>query len=193
MAFMACASIARAIDLDVSPVDVRDALTLAGGPKADRAAFHKPYVVATPAPTVESIEIITEFRRLVKIAEERIADGDPFFVQNMIAVQEAMAPFRKRVSIIAHLQFHPLNTYAVGPPVDVSLLDVFAELPRDDLKMETLFGLASGKPGQPLPVVGARAEAIFDATIVGQRYRTVLVRLEGKDVARVTVDFGRLE
>jgi hypothetical protein len=149
-------------------------------------------VFATSAPLVESIEIITEFRRLVKIAEARIADGDRFFSRNTLAAQEAIRPFHHHVSIVARVRFHPQNTYVVGPPVDVELLDRFEPVPRLELQSQTEFGFATGKPKPQLPVVGVVTESVFDTDVVGQNYRTVVVRVEAKDVARLTIDFGRL-
>jgi hypothetical protein len=149
--------------------------------------------LATSAPIVESIEIITEFRRAVKIAEARIADGDRFFARNTLAVQEAVRPFQHHVSVVARVRFHPQNTYAVGPPVDVVLLDRFEPVPRLDLQSHTEFGFASGKPKAQLPVVGVDTEAVFDAAVLGQNYRTIVVRIENKDVVRLTLDFGRLQ
>jgi hypothetical protein len=169
------------------------ALSLARGPEPARAAFHKPYVLSAGNPIIESIEIITEFRRLVRIAETQIANGNPFFAQNLLTAQEALRPFRQRLSIVAHLRFHPQNTYVVGPPIDVTLLDKFTPLPRLDLQTATQFALDSGPPGQRVPVTGAMAEAVYDAKVVGQDYRTIVVRVDDKDVARVTVDFGRME
>jgi hypothetical protein len=43
------------------------------------------------------------------------------------------------------------------------------------------------------PIMGATIEGIFDAASVGQTARPVIVSLAGQDVARVTVDFAKLE
>ncbi len=185
-------STAGAIELDVDAAKIDAALEIARKPEAERAAFHKPYVLATSAPIVESIEIITEFRRLVKIAEARIADGDRFFARNTLAAQEAIRPFRHHVSVVARVRFHPQNNYVVGPPVDVVVLDRFEPVPRLELQSQTEFGFASGKPKPQLPVVGVTTESVFDTDVVGQNYRTIVVRVEARDVARLIVDFGRL-
>jgi hypothetical protein len=192
LAFVGLISTVAAIELDVDAAKIDAALEIARSPEAERAAFHKPYVFATSAPIVESIEIITEFRRLVKIAETRIADGDRFFARNTLAAQEAIRPFQHHVSVVARVRFHPQNNYVVGPPVDVVLLDRFEPVPRLDLQSQTEFGFASGKPKPQLPVVGVITESVFDTAVVGQNYRTVVVRVEAKDMARLTIDFGRL-
>jgi hypothetical protein len=192
LAFVGLISTVAAIELDVDAAKIDAALEIARSPETERAAFHKPYVFATSAPIVESIEIITEFRRLVKIAEARIADGDRFFARNTLAAQEAIRPFQHHVSVLARVRFHPQNNYVVGPPVDVVLLDRFEPVPRLDLQSQTEFGFASGKPKPQLPVVGVITESVFDTAVVGQNYRTVVVRVEAKDMARLTIDFGRL-
>lgn len=183
---------AGAIELDVDAVKMQAALNIARGPEPARAAFHRPYLLAASDPIVENIEIITEYRRLVKIAETQIANGNLFFTQNLLTARDAIGPFRQRLSVVAHLRFHPQNAYVTGPQVDVVLLDQLVPLPRLDLQTATQYALDAG-PGQRVPVTGAVAEAVYDAKVVGQDYRTIVVRIDGKDVARVTIDFGRLE
>ena len=191
---LACVvSTSSAIDLDVTDSRIDAALAIARGSQADRTAFHAHYVFTTSSPVVESIEIITEFRRLVKIAETRLAEGDPFFARNTRAARDVIRPFHQRLSIVARVRFHPQNLYVVSPPIDVALLDQSAPVPRLEIQNHTLFGLASGKSEQQLPVFGATSEAVFDSTAVGQSYRTIVVRIEDKDVVRHTIDFGRLE
>jgi hypothetical protein len=81
----------------------------------------------------------------------------------------------------------------VAPPVDVSLNGPTGEVPRVDLRSHTLFAVPSGTPGERLPVVGDAAEAVFDAAAIGQTARSATVRLDGRELARVTIDFSRLE
>ena len=190
-AIFVCAT--GAIELDVSAVKMQAALNIARSPEPARVAFHKPYILTASDPTIENIEIITEYRRLVKIAETQIASGNLFFTQNLLTAGEAIGPFRQRVSIVAHLRFHPQNAYVTGPQVDVVLLDQLVPLPRLDLQTATQYALDAGPPGQRVPVTGAVAEAVYDAKVVGQDYRTIVVRIDAKDVARITIDFGRLE
>ncbi len=184
---------ATAVELDLPPAKIQSAMAVARGPESTRAAFHRPYFISGNTPVVDNIEIVTEYRRIVKICEAKIADGMPLFAHNLVSVQEAIRSFRNRVSIVAHLRFHPQNAYVVAPPVDVMLLDQMTPLPRLDWLSDTQFGFGSGKRDERMPVFGATGEAVYDASIVGQKYRTVVVRVDDKDVARLTVDFGRLE
>ena len=96
------------------------------------------------------------------------------------------------MSVIARLRFHSLNAFVTAPPVDIRVLGASREVPPLDARSETVFGLSGGDPTAPLPVFGAEAEAVFDATVIGQRSYTVVVRMQGKDVAVQPIDFGRL-
>ncbi len=67
----------------------------------------------TPSGIVDSIEVITEFRRAVLIVRERAMQGEYSFTTHDLAA--AMTPFRGLVTFIADVRLHPLNTFA-GPP-----------------------------------------------------------------------------
>jgi hypothetical protein len=190
--FLAAATSA-AIDLDISPADIETALKVARAPEATRAAFHARYVFASNHPTVERIEVVTERRRVVLLAESRIAGGDHLFAHGTRAASEALRPWRGRVSVIARLRFHPQNTYVMAPPIDLSVRDNTGDVPRVDLRIETMLALSSGVSGERLPVVGAVAEAMFAAGAIGQATRTAVVRMDGVELARLAIDFSRIE
>jgi hypothetical protein len=187
------ASTLSAMDLALTPSQIEAALKIARGPESGRAAFHKAYIFRGNDPTVESIEVVTEFRRVVQIAEARIAAGDHLFAQGTRAAQDAIRPWRGHVSVIARLHLPPQNPYIVAPPIDVSLNGPTGGMPRLDLHSQTLFALPSGAPGEPLPVVGEVAEAVFDSAVIRQTSRSAIVRVDGRELARVTIDFSRLE
>jgi hypothetical protein len=42
-------------------------------------------------------------------------------------------------------------------------------------------------------VVGARGEAIFDAVSLARASRTIVVRLGDREIARVAIDFSRID
>jgi hypothetical protein len=103
----ATATVARQAD------EARDALNL--GRTHDQAlydAFNAGYHL-TPSGVVDSVEVITEFRRAVLIVREHAMRGEYSFTANDLAA--ALAPYRGLVTFIAHVRLHPLNTYA-GPP-----------------------------------------------------------------------------
>src|SRR5262245_40183762 len=65
-----------AIIESLTDADISRALSLANGPAASRAAFHKPYIVTLDDPTIEQVDVITEFRRFVLAAEEQLEAGN---------------------------------------------------------------------------------------------------------------------
>jgi hypothetical protein len=193
LALAGCVATAGAIALDVDPVRIESALKIARGTEAERVAFHRPYIFVTAAGALDMIEAVTEVRRLVQIAEARIAVGDQTFASGTLSAQEALRPWRRRLAIVARLRFPPQNAYVMAPPVDVTLHRAAGEVPRLDLRSESRFALGTGAPNERLPVVGGVTEAIFDAALVGQGSATVVVRLEGRELGRTTIDFGRLD
>jgi hypothetical protein len=96
---------------------LRDALNL--GRTHDQAlydAFTAGYRL-TPSGSVDSIEVITEFRRAVMIVREHAMQGEYSFTANDLA--SALEPYRGRVTFIAQVRLHPLNTYAKPPHYDL--------------------------------------------------------------------------
>lgn len=182
---------ATAVDLDVSRGDMERVLKIARGPEVERTLFHAPYVYAIND-IVERIEVVTELRRLMQIAETRMAGGDPLFAHGTLRAEEELRPWRRRIAVTARLGFHPQNAYVMAPPIEIRLRGASGEVPRLDMRSESLLALSTGVPDERLPVVGATAEALFDATIVGQRSYNAIVRMEDKEVATVTIDFARL-
>src|SRR5204863_1182557 len=86
---------------------LEQALSIGRAPEAERARFHRSYVVAINDPTVEQIEIQTEFRRAVLFAEDRIRWGDHLF--GVRQAEAALASWHGKLTIVARLRFHPMN------------------------------------------------------------------------------------
>jgi len=103
----------------VSPTnqDIERALKLGRSAEALRARFHARYVLPVQDPIVREIEVITEFRRFVLKTEERARLGDRMFAESVRQAQEALRPSRGRLSVVAHFQFGPLNTYTAVPAI----------------------------------------------------------------------------
>ena len=180
-----------AIDLDVTPADIERALAIARSTDVERARFHAPYIVEMNTSAIERIEAITELRRVVLLAEDRIRKGDRGFSYSVSQAQYAASPWKRRVAIVARMRFHPQNNYVGVPNVDLSLEGANG-VPIGVLK-EPILSLPSGVAGERLPVLGAVVEGVFDATTVGQTTREVVVRLEKKEVARRRIDLGRID
>jgi hypothetical protein len=192
MAFVMSGTATRAIDLDVTTFEIESALEVARGAPPARAAFHKPYIFAGDSPIVEKIEVVTERRRIVLVAEDHIAQGDHMFARGVRPTAEALRPHRRRVSVVATVRFANRNLI-MAPGVDVVLRSSSADVPRLDLQTRPIYLLGSGAGNEPATVIGAVADAIYDAAPLAEASRLAIVRIEGKEVGGVTIDFSRLD
>ena len=192
--FVAFAVIARPADaliVSLDRGDVRRALDLAQWPHTDqdRTRFHARYIArVSSAPvnqtSVDTIETITEFRRMVLIAEEHARMNDTFARGGRIQeAEQALQRYRGRVSVVARLKFGPLVTGV--PPVDVGFADPSAPRPLD-VRRAPIYALDG-------TLVGADIEAIFSSVSIGQTTHTVTVRLHDVELARAAIDFGNLD
>src|SRR5437879_1054039 len=103
----------------IRDADVERALRIGHGSDPDRARFHQPYILAVGDATVEQIEIVTEFRRVVLYAEDRIRQGDHMFGPRQ--VETALRQWRGRLSSVARVRLHPMNTYVMVPEFTIAL------------------------------------------------------------------------
>ena len=170
---------------------LEQALSIGRASEAERARFHRSYVVAINDPTVEQIEIQTEFRRAVLFAEDRIRWGDHLF--GVRQAEAALASWHGKLTIVARLRFHPMNTFIAAPAYEIAVSE--PSLPPLDTRRTSLYAqfATRQKAGTPIPLTGALVEVDFDAQAVGQRVRPVRVVLEGKEVTRSLVDFARMQ
>ncbi len=97
----------------------------------DRRAFHDAYL-RTPGDAVRRISLVSEYRRVVLLVEEKMRLLDRNY--GVRQMTEALTPWRGLLEVIVELQFHPQNTYVGVPLIDVLLV------PLDDA-------------GRPLPLV----------------------------------------
>jgi len=194
VALLALATQARALNLHITSADMQRALTLARWPTADaeRSRFHGRYVFAVNSPTVEyfavqKLEVITEFRRLEMIAEEHARLNDTFGRGGLHEVEEALRPWRGRLSIIVSLVFDPTR-YITGVPA----VDLMLEGPTLLAPLDTTRRGVYGSGDHPV-LVGGMIESTFDADAVGQDVRQLFIHRGGKPIARPPIDFSRLE
>jgi hypothetical protein len=173
----------------MTQAEVDRALSIGRAFERERVRFHKPYIVAMSDPTIEQIEVLTEFRRVVLFAEERIRNGDHMF--GVRDAEAAVASWHGKMTIVARLRFHPMNTFLASPPYTIVVGDPPIEMLA--IRRTSLYAVAGQKPGTQAALTGAIVEADFDAAAVSQNVRPVGVALEGKEVARTVVDFARLE
>jgi hypothetical protein len=105
--------------LTAAPVQdsLRDALNL--GHTRDQAlfdAFNRGYAL-TPSGTIDSAEVITEFRRAVLIVREHEALGD--YIQDTRNLTNALAPYAGIVTFVVQARLNPLNTYTTPPSYEL--------------------------------------------------------------------------
>jgi hypothetical protein len=176
-----------ALEVEMSAPAIERALRLARFPAsdADRARFHSRYRFVASGQTangarLESIEIITEFRRTELIAEEHARINDLFGRSSLTEVRRELAPWRGRVYVAGRIT---LSGNAIGvPPIKVAL-----------------DGLPSVGPAETQniysenAIVGAVVAVPFDAISVGQSTRTVTVMTEQSLLGQARIDFRVLD
>ena len=189
----------RAIVLSLTRVDMERAAALARWPHsdADRTQFHKRYIFAVNEPptgpwAVDTVEIITEFRRIELMAEDHVRLADSWGRGGVRDIEEAIRPWRGRVSVVAHLALRAKTPY-VGPvpPVTIALGGPGAVDPID-IRRTNLYASCGDQYGG-CALIGGLVEAVLDAPGVGQATRLVTVGWTGQEPVHVTIDFAALD
>jgi len=187
---------AVALVLSMRGADIERAQAVARAREPERQQFHRRYVIDLTGPAVTQIEVTTEFRRLVLIAEEHVLRGDSMFTRSSRAAEQALAPTRGIVTITAQVRFNPLNAFVEAPPYAIAVGDP-ATNQFDALVTEVLPRYSApfkGRDKKPLSsLIGATLEATVEAPRLGQSTRTIAVTLDGTTVAETTFDFARLD
>lgn len=181
----------RAIDLDVTPEDIDRALAIARGTESERQRFHAPYIKRVDQPVIETVEIVSEFRRVVLLAEERARKGDRLFGYSVASAQQAVGPWVKRLAVKLRVRFHPQNTYVDVPPVEISLTGNAAA--QIGVVKEPVLAFPSSEPGARVPILGAVVEGVFDAVLVGNGIREFVVAVNGSEAGRFSFDLAALQ
>lgn len=202
----------RAIDLNLDREAIDQAIVFGRqATRSERQAFHDGYL-RTPATDVRRVSVVTEYRRVVLLMEEkrRILDRN-YGVRQMT---EALGPWRGLVEVIVELQFHPQNTYVRVPAVDVLLVPLDAPgepmpLVADDTDRQPRFGLfweptpvdapwwPFPPPNTPIlggaePLTGGWVHARFAARSLTRGRYEVAVKNGGESLGRVQFDFGAI-
>jgi hypothetical protein len=129
---LAAGTPARAVDahLDADTID-RAIIFARQATRDERRSFHDGYQ-RTPGEAVRRISLVSEYRRVVLLVEEKMRLLDRNYgVRQSI---ETLKPWRGLLEVIVELQFHPQNNYVGVPLIDVLLV------PLDE-------------PGTPMPIV----------------------------------------
>ena len=186
-----------ALVLSMSGAEIERAQQVARARDSERQQFHHRYVFDLHDDTVTQIEVVTEFRRLVLITEEHIFRGDWLFSRGVTAAEKALASFRGTVTIRAVVRFSPLNTFITPPAYLLAINAGEAGAPPAAIETQvtpeysTPFKARGGKMVSSL--TGATLEADLPAAELRQTSRVVAVTLDGKELARTTVEFGKLD
>jgi len=186
-----CAVQVHALKIAITSQDIDRALTIARSREADRERFHTSYIQIVNTPFVERVEVVSEFRRVVLLAEEQAARGDRFFAYSVTRATDALQVWRRRVAVVARVRFHPQNNYVDAPPVTIRLAGNDGAL--IGVKREAILALPPGRTGEFVPVMGAVVEGVFEAEALGQSIRDFVIELEGQELGRVTFNFATLE
>ena len=185
---------ASAINLSITTADIERGLTIARDQDRARERFHLAYITNINDPFVERIEIVTEYRRVVIIAEDHIRKGDRAFAYSARLAANAVEPWRNRVAVMARLRFHPHNAYVDIPRVDMSVDGPNADAAKIGVLKEPVLAMVDpANPGAQVPLLGAVVEGVFEAKLIGQTRRTVTVYMDGKVLIRQQVDFAAVE
>jgi hypothetical protein len=169
--------------------DLRDALRL--GRSQDEAvytALANGYNLTVSGP-ITNAEVITEFRRAVMIARDRLRTGDVSLTEYDLA--QAMKPYANTVGFVVQVKLPPLNTYTSVPAYDLYVASGPGTPPIAATKVRRtpvyLMGAADG------PLVGVRIEVTMPRdAVAGARAPELVVTNDAADVLwRVRIDLSR--
>jgi len=180
----------HAIQRDLGTQELQRAIKIGSGSDADRARFHAAYIfpLRSADPAIERLEVLTEFRRVVIEAEDRLRKGDHMFGAGQAS--NAIRPWHDKVTLVLRLKFHPQNVLVTVPSYELAIGDR-GPAPLDVRRTPVYATGTTQKPGSSM--YGATVEADFDVAAVGQTSRTVRVLLEGKELARATINFAQID
>jgi hypothetical protein len=183
-----------AVNTALTDQDLARAVAIAKRPDGARSRFHETYSVAVEDATVQSLDVVTEFRRAVLTVEEQLGLGNWFLVGGGTDSEgrklvDLLRKWKDRISIRAQIRFHPQN-----PSPDVSAFDIaVGESGGASLLAIRTPQFAVGDQGVLPPPVGALIECVFESRVVGQARLPIRVMLNAAEIKRVQVDFSRLE
>ena len=179
----------RALETELSDQQIERALRLGRSSAAERERFHRRYVFPADGRTpvvnglqLESIEVISEFRRMELIAEEHARINDTFGRAGLRDAKQALAAWSGNVSVIARVRVIGVTNMLSVPRLDVTLdsLPAAGTVLRRDISNDGV-------------LVGGEIESPFAAGAVGQTARTVAVSWSDRLLGSVRIDFRSLD
>jgi hypothetical protein len=164
------------------------ALRVAGASVAERGSFHAGYRSVAVDPGIEHVEVITELRRLVLLAETR---GSGAAWRDPREAADALAPYRGRITIEARVRFHLERGYTSLPALDVHLGSAIAMHPALDVRVEPIHAPGPPEADGRHTIVGAVVEATFPAPAV-RGVHTLVVHVDNVYLLLSTIDLTRM-
>ncbi len=203
---------AGAVDINLNRDAIDQAIIFARqAERPERVAFHDGYR-RTPGDELRRVSVITEYRRVVLLVEEKMRVLDRNY--GVRQMTEALKPWRGLVEIIVELQFHPQNTFVQVPLVDVLLVPL--DVPGNPMPLiseatdrRPRFGLfwdplPADAPWWPFPppttpvlggtepLTGGWVHARFEAAGLTRGRYEVAVKNGAAALGRVQFDFGAI-
>jgi hypothetical protein len=173
-----------ALEVDIDSRAIDQAVSIARERRdAVIRTFTDRYMLVHTEFRFESIEIITEFRRVVLMGRERIAAGS--FSWTAYEMTRLLEPFRGRLSILAYVRFPPQHVLVTVPDY-TAVLSSTRPGPSGDapdsmrpLDIRTSPYYAPGLEKASV-MIGARIEADFDARALDPNGRYFITVYENK-------------
>jgi hypothetical protein len=171
---------------------------------ADRARFYVPYRLNVSLFPVDYVEVVTPYRRVVLAADERAQLGERSFGQRQAL--ELLKAADGQFDFVVELTFHPLNTFVGIPAYDVVLMRGGLRVAPVTLDRQPRYGARVDGLPPSLPVPGGRIPGGGSQPMLGGTLTArfggdaidvngpmdLIVSDQGKELARVKVDLGRL-
>ncbi len=151
--------------------------------------FHAPYRHLLGGPFLQSVEVITEFRRVVLTAERAQRTGGTWDARS---AERALEPFRGLVTIIVQVRFNPQNTYRTTPRLEALIYPHSGgTVPPVDQRFRPSY--RSGPAPAGTPVLEGTFEADFVASSLDSRGQLLIgIFLEGREVQRLPIDLAAI-
>jgi hypothetical protein len=162
-------------------------MRVAGGSVAERVSFHAGYRSVAAAPGIDHVDVITELRRLVLLAELRGASG----WNDAREAREALEPYRGTLAIEARVRFHPQRGYTSLPRLELRLGSSITMQPALDVHAQPIHAPGPAPLDTPAVVVGAVVEATF-ATPAVRGVHTLVIHVDGVYLLVATIDLSRM-
>jgi hypothetical protein len=184
---------AQPIEVGLDRASVAAAVRLGRSDQRSREQFHQSYRIAVDDPVVREVDVVTEFRRVVQMTEEREGLRDATWDADRAVA--AARGFKGIVDLRVALQFSPANTYRSVPAYT---LVVYKRTGRRAqaiaVDVRTTPTYVNDQPAPAgTPVLGATLRGRLDAARLDASAPCIVaVLLDGKEVRRVVVDLGQI-